>query len=147
MLETEDVRQAKDYDCGAAAMDTAFRLFGIRKSPNYFRKMLGTNGYNGTDPRTMEYFVRNEGFKVLSGDMEVDQISSQTRFGRPVILMVTLHDSGHYIVARGVSRGRLYYQDPLVGRKSLPVGQFEDCWVDGDRFGFEYRKFGMVIWK
>ncbi len=148
LLNIPDVRQVETFDCGAAITDSVCRyFFGKKRTPSYFRRLLGTNGINGTDPRQIEAFLRCEKLKVLSGDMEVADLKTFTEMGRPVITMVTFNTNGHYIAVRGVKWGRVYYQDPEEGRQSMSVREFEECWVDFDRFGVSYRQFGLGVWE
>jgi ABC-type bacteriocin/lantibiotic exporter with double-glycine peptidase domain len=142
-----DVRQVESFDCGAAATDAVCRYFGRYKPRAYYKKLLGTNGINGTDPRTIESFLRGEKLKVLSGDMEIKDLQQLTAAGRPVITLVTFDESGHYIVVTGVDRGRVRYNDPDGGKKSISIGSFISSWVDIDRFGVVYRQFGVAVWR
>jgi len=146
LLDLPDIRQSSDFDCGAATTNCVFTYLGYNKPRKFFLQMLGTNEMNGTDPRTLEAQIRREGYKVLSGDMAIEDLRSQANQGRPVILLVTLHGGGHYITSRGVQRGRVHYQDPSCGPQSMKVNEFKERWNDYDRFGITYANFGIAVW-
>lgn len=108
---------------------------------------MGTNQLNGTDPRTIEAFLRGEGLRVFSGEMRLEDLAHFTKTGCPVICLVTMHGSGHYVVAAGVKRNKVWFQDPSGGLGSLTAGDFIDRWVDFDRLGVSYKHFRLVVWK
>lgn len=145
MLELPDIRQSTDYDCGAAATQSVFEYWGVSKPKKFYLNLLGTNGINGTDPRTLEAQIRQSGFKVLSGDMVSQDLYNQTKLERPVIVLATLHGAGHYIVVSGVYYGYVYYQDSISGPSRLRRDKFEEVWHDFDRFGQVYKQFGLSV--
>lgn len=147
MILLPDIRQKANFDCGAAVVRCVFKFYKMTMSHDFFISLLGTNGMNGTDPRTLESQIRMQGLMVLSGDLDIDDLATQTKKGRPVIVLVTLHGSGHYIIVSGVRYGHVHYQDPLVGPKKLRINEFVEVWTDYDRFGVTYKNFGMSIWK
>ena len=151
LIDTKDIRQSDSFDCGAVAADVACRVHGVCKRKGYFRHLLGTNGINGTDPRTIEAFIRLEGLKVLSGEMDIHDLQFMTRRGKPVITLVTFETCGHYIVVRGVTgTGRnkfVHFHDPETGRQKMPANEFIEVWRDYDRFGVSYKQFGIVVWE
>lgn len=147
MIDILDVRQEDEFDCGWATVEAVCQYFKVYIHRNRMLKLLGTNGINGTDPRIIEAFLRNEGFNVLSGNMTIEDLKSFTKNNRPVIAMVTFNDIGHYVVVKGVKRKRVYYQDPTSGPKSMKIEDFMSSFVDFDRYGVTYRNFGLVIWK
>lgn len=149
LLELRDLRQTDNHDCCPAAARVAFSAFGYRYSHAALIDALHTSGMDGTDPRTLEAMLRKSGWHVLSGDMSVEDLKYQTRLGRPVIVLVTLDCGGHYVTVRGVHRNRVHFHDTRPangGFVSLPTGEFEAVWHDFDRFGTDYRNFGLAIW-
>ena len=147
MINILDVRQEGEWDCGWATVESVCQYFQVYKHRNLMLKLLGTNGMNGTDPRIIESFLRGEKFNVLSGNMTIDDLKFFTKHNRPVIAMVTFDGIGHYIVIRGVQRKRVYYQCPINGPKSMSIEKFLPQFIDYDRYGVTYEKFGMVVWK
>lgn len=147
MLKLPDIRQRDSFDCGAAAVHTVFKFLGHTMPYQFYINLLGSNGMNGTDPRCVETMVRQQKLKVISGEMTIGDLSSQTKMGRPVIVLVTLHNSGHYVVVSGVKRNYVYFQDPAVGPQKLKAVEFVNVWTDYDRFGMTYTNFGISVWR
>ncbi len=147
LIDTKDIRQTKSFDCGAVTTAVACRVFGICRKKDYFHNLLGTNGINGTDPRTIEAFIRLEGLKVLSGEMDIEDLRHSTKHGKPVITLVNYGNFGHYIVVRGVTRKHVHFHDPELGRQKMLISEFILSWIDSDRFGVCYHQFGIVVWR
>jgi predicted double-glycine peptidase len=147
LLKFSNIRTTLTYDCGAVAVETSCRKLGIFKPKAHYFKVLGTNGINGTDPRTIEAFVRGENLKVLSGYMEVKDLEFLAEEGRVVIALVTFEGVGHYVVIRGVENGCVHYHDPGCGEASKSIDEFTRCWMDTDRFGVCYKQFGICLWR
>jgi len=143
MIELSDIRQKGNHDCGHAAVRCVVAYFGCRY-PNLMSR-LATTGMDGTDPRSIEGFLRQEGFLVQSGHMTITDLRHHTKLGRPVIVLVSWH-GGHYIVVSGVRRGYVYFQDPAEGPGRLDLGQFLQAWASFDRFGTIYNNFGIAAW-
>ena len=67
--------------------------------------------------------------------------------GRPVVVLVHWPDwqSSHYVAARGVSRGWVYYHCPIDGPGKCREAEFEAAWrADGRAADFE--SWGIVAW-
>lgn len=137
------VIQAGDADCGPACCSALLRYWGIRQSVQTCTGLLYTSGMDGTDPRTIEAFLRSHGLHVLAGEMSLEDIREQTRRGRPVLCVL----QGHYVVALSVWRGRVYLHDPAEGRVALKSADFEARWRDTDRLGVRYERFGLSVWR
>ena len=147
MLSLSDTRQRGQHDCGAAVCACVLAHFGVSKPLSYFVGKLHTNAIDGTDPRVIESFLRAEGLRVLSGEMEPDDLQWHTKQGRPVIALVTFSQVGHYVVVAGVSRGKVYYQCPIDGPGSAKVAHFSFHWHDSGRFGERFAQFGLAVWR
>lgn len=147
MLRVPDVRQGTTYDCGVAGTQALCEALGVDMARKRYFSLLGTHPYNGTDPRSIETFLRGLKLRVVSGEMRLRDLTHFTRTGCPVLCLVTLHGCGHYVVVSAIKRNRVYFQDPSVGPSSLPRDGFEDVWVDYDRFCVTYRRFGIAAWR
>jgi ABC-type bacteriocin/lantibiotic exporter with double-glycine peptidase domain len=137
------VLQRDHHDCGTACAVAVCRFYGLRISVGECLTSLHTNELDGTDPRTMEAFFRTRGLRVLSGEMDTEDLKCQTGRGRPVVCVV----AGHYVVALAVKRGRVCVHDPLHGRAAHPADVFGERWRDRDRLGGVYERFGLSVWR
>jgi len=141
VLTVPNVRQAKEYDCGDAV---AFCVLQFHRVEAHFKL---ANPQQGTDPVSLETRLRNMGFEVLSGPAKIEDLKHFCDTKRPVITIVHWPDwdDSHYIVVRGVSRGYVYFHDPLEGPGKARVADFDRAWVAYGRIGV-YRRWSIVAW-
>jgi len=145
LLNTPEIRQAGEYDCGRAA---ARIVLGSYKVPEADAVgMTGTlrvDKLNGTDPAEMVTWFRSHGWSVTEGSTDVPTVRHHCDHGRPVILLATLHGGGHWTVCRGVSRGRIYFQDPFNGRWDMRTTEFDAVWKDANKYGTTFSRWAVV---
>jgi ABC-type bacteriocin/lantibiotic exporter with double-glycine peptidase domain len=145
MLALPDVRQRFDYDCGAAATKTVLSYFGM-KTNTYILAPLATNPIDGTDPRAIEATLRRSGLKVISGEMNLEDLQHHTKLGRPVICLIQLDHVGHYVVVGSVKFGQVHFNDPTNGPSKNSSKKFVERWKDIDRLNTIYTQFGIAAW-
>lgn len=140
LLAIPDVRQRDCYDCGDAAVQAAARFHGIADpvGPRL------ANAVQGTDPATVEAVCRRLGLSVLSGVMTVADLAHFTRTGRPVLCPVAAL-GGHWVVVRGVGRGRVYCHCPTAGPVSSRTAEWVAGWRDTSRSGHDYDRWGIAV--
>jgi predicted double-glycine peptidase len=144
LLDIPDVRQRSDYDCGRAALRAVFGFWGV----TYPKRHAGlTNPEQGTHPDTAGAILRDAGFRLIEGSASVDILAAFTRAGWPVLSVMTQAGGGHWVVVRGVSRGRVYYHCPSHGPRSMPAAEFESRWDDRDRGNVGYWRWVCCPWR
>lgn len=126
-------------------MVCALRFLSIRRNLTEVAQAVGTSGLDGTDPRAVESYLRRMGLTVLAGEMTINDLAHFGRTGRPVLCLVQDDGVGHYVVSAGTRRGRVYFQDPLAGPRSLSRLGFDLAWWDYDRLGPAYRRYGLAV--
>lgn len=141
MLAIPDVRQRDNYDCGPACVKSVEQFYGRNRPLVEYVAGLVASPTEGTDPRTVERYLRGLGYCILSGEMTVDLLRHFTDKDWPVIVLTT----GHYVVARGVARGRVYVQDPDLGPRSIKSEDFAKAWEDHDRVE-TFHRWGIAVW-
>lgn len=145
LIETLDIRQLGPYDCGRAC---AAMVLGFYRVPAAdAASMIGrlrVCKHDGVDPGELAGWFRSEGWLVAEGWHDVDTVRHHGYEGRPVILLATLHDGGHWVVSRGVIRKTIYLQDPYSGRDKYPVEDFIGVWHDRDRYGTRFVQWAVV---
>jgi len=149
MADVPVILQANDYSCGAAAYLSVARYLGSKDaSQNDAIKALRSSPRDGTSPVAIVDIATESGLSVeLYTDMTIDELDTETRGGNPVIAAIqvgdpTGDDSGHYVVVMGVENGIVHLMDPLDGKRSLPVADYESRWHDSgyDRLGIVFAK-------
>lgn len=140
ILDLPDVRQRADYDCGAAAFACVTRYWEGRG------RKIKSHPINGTPIDQMEPALLSAGYCVQGGNMEVSDLRHHTRAGRPVLCLIQSDGCGHWVVVRGVNRGRVYIADPADGLRSIAAAEWESLWHDTDRRGTVFRRHGLAVW-
>lgn len=141
MLTIPDVRQVADWDCGAACVAALFRFYGLPPAA-WVGKLA--NPIQGMSPDTAEALLRAAGLAVLSGSMTLPDLTYLTRSGRPVMTPIQSERTGHWVIVRGVSRGRVHFHCPTDGPRRLPALAWVDRWHDTTRFGVAYVRYGIA---
>ncbi len=143
LLNLPDLRQANGHDCGPAAVRCLLAFHNVH-APVPLACPL-----DGCDPRHIESHLRERiGLNVHAGQLTIADIRHLCDDGRPPILLVTWPgDGSHYVIARGVSRGRVYIHDVDDGRKAIPEADFLVAWCAKDgRLSKPLRRWGIVGW-
>lgn len=153
-----DYRQATDYDCGAACVQSVAEFFGVggeRMQPDYVHE-LGTTSKGGTSPDAIaRWFAACDVPTGSIAGMTVQQLAEVTAGGRPVICPIqrpqatatqaAANAAGHYVVVLAVESGLVVYQDPLAGRQSLAASQFDRLWHDVEADGDTSDHYGIIV--
>ena len=135
------------------------RYFGEDVSEAELIEALKVNERDGTYPTTITAYFRKRGFHARDAN-SIAAIERSTSAGRPVIVdyqdwahrptetdYATAWDNGHYAVALGLEKGRIWLADPSSGRKrrSLAVDDFERRWHDIENDGRRFFNWGVSI--
>lgn len=156
------VRQATDYTCGVAALQSVLAYYGEESREDQLAKKLKANYHNGTAYQHIADFSRKLGFTVLiNKQMTLADLKSAIDKKLPVILCIQAWgdgpasnnykdkwDDGHYVVAAGYDEENIYFMDPstLGNFAYIPTREFLERWHDTD--GKErLSNFGMIISK
>lgn len=141
ILDLPLIEQTKDYDCGHAVYSCVCSYW-LAKA-----KKVTADPLIGFHPFQLEPTLRQTGFLVQSGSMDIDDLRHHCNLYRPVICNITSKGGGHYIVVAGVSRGFVKYMDPTPGEiVSMRVDDFKASWLDIDRNANIFRRYGIAVW-
>jgi hypothetical protein len=145
VLTLPDVRQAHDFDCGRAAVDTLLLFYRLPLSA-YGPGGAGlANPLQGMSPDTVEAALRACRLAVVSGTLTLADLRHYTR-SRPVLTLTQWDGSGHWVTVAGVTARRVYFGCPGRGPQSLAVADWLDRWHDRGRYGGAFTRFGVVAW-
>lgn len=145
MLRVADIRQRTDYDCGPVCVRIVLAFHKLRW-PLETVYALSTP-HDGTDPRTLESFLRSTGLHVASGSLGIEYLRCATRQASPVIALTQHEGAGHYVTVKGVEKGVVHYQCPSLGPCKKKCDDFLADWLDVDRLGVQYRCWGIISHK
>ena len=140
LLSLPDIRQTESYDCGAAAIDTVLRFHGSRA--RWDRTLA--NPVQGMAPDMIEAVLRSLGFELITGPMMVADLKYFTRSWRPVVCPCS-DWGGHWVVVRGVERGRVHFHCPLRGAVSAGEMEWRERWADQSRNGVTFDRWGIAV--
>lgn len=157
-VDLPDIRQRDTFDCGAAALLAVCQHFGVGPTDDGAMIVaLGTDRKDGTRPKEMVDAAQRFGLKHAVADRcSLSAVIGQTDLGRPVILCIQAHgtpderdkiQSGHYVVAIGHQPGKVWVQDPSVGRVLVDDAELAERWKDKDADGVVYEQWGLSLWK
>lgn len=136
-----DIRQTSGHDCGAACAHAICSYFDPLFHAGSLDS-LNVNSVDGCDPRTLERFFRNRGFKVVSGEMTIDDLRYHSDRSRPVIVPL----AGHYVVVCQALPRTIHVHDPLTGPRKLPAKSFVKSWQDHDRIE-AFVNWGIAVYR
>lgn len=139
LLDLHDHRQVSAHDCGPTAFRIVCDYFGKAPPAPVSCTIMGLG------PDYLESHLRMAGFAVQFGSMTIADLRHHQEQDRPVICLVNYDGEGHYIVSRGVSRGRVYFICPTKGSLWLPVLDFQMIWTDVHRLGPTLQQFGIAV--
>ncbi len=136
-----DIRQIAGHDCGPACVQAICEWF----DPNFYAgslSSLNASTVDGCDPRTIERFFRNAGYRVVSGEMTIDDLRFHSSRPRPVITPL----AGHYVVVCEALPRTICIHDPITGPRKLPTKEFARSWRDHDRIE-AFVNWGIAVYK
>lgn len=138
VIDTPDLRQEQDHNCGHTAALVALRSVGLDGTGDLSHPVVGTS------PETLVAMLLRGGACVGPGTWTVADLQHFTKSGRPVVCPVATF-GGHWVVVRGVGRGKVHYHCPSFGRESVSFAKWADLWKDLSMSGATYRNWGIVV--
>ena len=160
LIRVPMTRQATDYTCGVAALQSVLGYYGLEIREDNLSKDLKADPNEGTSYKQIADFARSQGFTVeIKTGLTLDDLKRQLDRKRPVICLIQAWpekkvdfekdwDDGHYVVAVGYDRSNVYFMDPstLGNYTYIPAREFLKRWHDTDTHE-KVVHFGMTISK
>lgn len=160
LIQVPMTRQATDYTCGAAAVQSIIGYHGENIRESQLAKELKTNPKEGTNPNDIIAYARKRGYKVnLTQNCSLVQLKKMIDAGIPVLVLIqawperkvnyaTDWEDGHYVVAIGYDDANVYFMDPctLGNYTYIPTKEFLTRWHDTAR-GIKYNHFALTMTK
>lgn len=139
-----NLRQAHDFDCGATALQAVLAYYGIDERAGKIMKQVGTTE-TGTPIEKIKETAKKYGLKTEMAEMKIEDVKKYLGKKIPVILLLQAYGDGHYVVAIGCDKNKIYFEDPeSIYRTFLTYEELEKRWHDVIA-GKEYVNYGIAI--
>lgn len=139
-------RQATDYTCGAAAVQSIIGFYGDNVRESALATQLKTNSKVGTAYRNIEAYAKRHGYAcTVYKNCTLAGLEKMVDAGTPVLCLIQAWperkvdyskdwEDGHYVVAVGYDANNVYFMDPCtLGKYTfIPRGEFLRRWHDTD---------------
>lgn len=132
------VPQKFDFSCGSAATATLLTYQYGRPvgEAEVFERMyalgdqarIRTLGFSMLD---MRRFLRAHGYEADGYRLPLDALA---RENMPAIVLLNDRGYRHFVVVKGLRRGRVLLGDPARGTRAMSRGRFEQLWDNGVLF-------------
>lgn len=147
LLELPQTRQATNYTCGVAVVQSILGYNGHFFRQDVLEKKMASSPEHGTSPEAMMVCLAEYGIGAeLVRNLTLGELHALIDNGRPVICFLQAWnddpavdysnewEDGHYAIAIGYDQGRIYFMDPstLANYTYIPNGQFLSRWHDGN---------------
>ncbi len=142
------VRQKMDFSCGSAATATIYNYYlndpltedqvinGLFKFGNKM-KIVQNKGFSLLDIKRLSNAL---GYKVNGYKLDLDSLAE---IGKPAIVTITIGNYKHFVVFRGLYKGRVFIADPALGNTILPRDEFDKIWYKHIALIIEQRRYGV----
>ena len=144
MLNFPLLRQTYEYDCGAKALHSVLIYYNIDVSEEEIMAITKTNK-NGTPVKGIVQAAKHFGLTASEETLNIEQLKKYIKNKVPVIVLLQAWPTkkvanwqehwadGHYVVAIGYDRKKIYFADPYsILRTYLTYNELKDRWHDID---------------
>ncbi len=142
------VRQKMDFSCGSAATATIYNYYlndpltedqvinGLFRFGNKM-KIIQNKGFSLLDIKKLSNAL---GYKVNGYKLDLDSLAEM---GKPAIVTITIGNYKHFVVFRGLYKGRVFIADPALGNTILPRDEFDKIWYKHIALIIERKRRGV----
>jgi predicted double-glycine peptidase len=163
LLDVPNVRQHTAYACGAAALQAILAYYDHDVRQDTLMAKLGTNKVDGTTYWNIIRVAQEYGLKpTVIAHMTRNRMIAEINRGIPVLIAIQAWiddgnprdlagwaartDDGHYLVAIGYDRNRMYFEDPaMFGVGYIEFDELEARWHDYDQKGNRLDHFAIIF--
>ncbi len=159
IIAVPKVHQQKNWSCGHQSIRAVCKYFDVGpEDEDEYIELLGGSPENGLPPEEIIKFAKKLGFEVhAKTKMSIDELKGFLDKGMPVICAMQAwgtpknypkDESGHYVVAVGHAKEKIFFEDPSINKKRgfLKIGEFDCRWHDKDSHGHDCDHMGIVLW-
>lgn len=127
-------RQQYDFSCGSAALATLLtnhygepvdeKVVFAQMFEHGNQAKIRKEGFSMLD---MKHFLETRGYKSDGFELPVDKLASE---GVPAIVLLSERGYRHFVVVKGLARGRVLLGDPAMGTRAMSMQRFQKLWVN-----------------
>lgn len=131
---TTTQRQQYDFSCGSAAVATLLthqygeavdeRAVFTQMYQRGDQAKIRKEGFSMLD---MKRYLDTRGYKADGFQLPVEKLASENV---PAIVLLSERGYRHFVVIKGVDRGRVLVGDPAMGTRALSLERFQRLWVN-----------------
>ncbi|WP_457644382.1 C39 family peptidase [Persephonella sp.] len=136
------IKQKLDFSCGSAAVATIFNFYLGEKiteeqvinglfAVGNVKKIIKRKGFSLLD---IKKFAQAMGYKASGYRTTLEGLVS---LNRPAIVTLIIGKYKHFVVFKGVYKGRVFIADPSLGNTILSAEEFKKMW---------YKNIALVIY-
>lgn len=157
IIEFPEFKQISKYDCGATAMEAVLTYFGVDIKEKNIMDIAHTDA-TGTTIDGLIRVVDKVGLKHKLGTMSCDEVKKYIDKKIPVILLLQAWslrpdtewtkdwNDGHYVVAIGYDKDKMYFEDPWIcARSFLTFDELEERWHGKVKGDDKQSHIGLVV--
>ncbi|MBB6095147.1 hypothetical protein HNQ60_004037 [Povalibacter uvarum] len=138
------MRQKYDFSCGSAALATLLTYhYGQPVSEQEVfaqmysagdRPKISKQGFSLLD---MKRYLTAHGYQADGFEQPVERLSQE---GLPAIVLLSERGYRHFVVVKGLQRGRVLLGDPAMGTRAMSIDRFHSLWVNRILFVIHNRR-------
>lgn len=127
------IKQTYDYSCGAASTATLFNYYlgdpvteakvinDMFKAGNV-DKIIERKGFSLLD---IKKFAEYMGYNAVGYKTDMEGLIS---LNKPSIVAVLIREYKHFVIFKGIEKGRVFLADPALGNTTVSPREFERMW-------------------
>jgi predicted double-glycine peptidase len=131
---TATVRQQFDFSCGSAAVATLLSYhYGVPVSEREVFAQMFERGdqakirKQGFSMLDMKRYLESRGFHADGFEQPLERLEQENL---PAIVLLSERGYRHFVVVKGIGRGRVLVGDPAMGTRAISYERFNHLWVN-----------------
>ncbi len=158
-IDFPNLRQTFEYDCGAKAMHAILAYYGINTNEYDVLRIARTGPRLGTSLHGMLAVAKHFRLNARIEEISIEELKKYIDKKMPIILLLQAWPNhtvknwknhwadGHYVVAIGYDRKKIYFEDPYsILRTYLTYKELERRWHGwGDSRKERRHNVGIIV--
>jgi uncharacterized protein len=131
---TTTVRQQYDFSCGSAAVATLLtHHYGVPVTEREVFAQMFERGdqakirKQGFSMLDMKRYLESRGFQADGFEQPLERLEQESL---PAIVLLSERGYKHFVVVKGIGRGRVLVGDPAMGTRAISFDRFSHLWVN-----------------